>query len=343
MISVIIVAHNRRKYLREAIVSVLNQSFNKDRYEIIVVKNFFDKEIDDFISSHGVRWFYAEDTKFGEEMRIGIEESVGDIICPLDDDDMFHREKLSSVYKAFSGYKELGYYHNDRIVVHDTSEKFSESGIGSNPDLQEVSFYDDRPNRVSNKGFYRYYTKLDRIDVRDLLFRYRADFNTSSIAIRSDLASECISRLKSVKISADTFFLFFAIENHFPIMVDFDRLTYYRVATVVPANVKLKTSIFEMQYDDAVYFKKIFKSQLLTKFCETLVTQRRILNELMIQKYTTRQASVDSIRMLKDFLQHRTRWSLFLSSLSLISAISPELARNTFREVIRINFMIQSV
>jgi len=44
-ISVIIVAHNRREFLLEAVNSALHQTLPKDEYEIIVVKNF--SEYDD--------------------------------------------------------------------------------------------------------------------------------------------------------------------------------------------------------------------------------------------------------------------------------------------------------
>jgi len=46
-ISVVVTAYNRRDFLLSALKSVNNQSF-KD-YEIIVVKNFHDQAIDNFI------------------------------------------------------------------------------------------------------------------------------------------------------------------------------------------------------------------------------------------------------------------------------------------------------
>ena len=54
MISVIISAHNRKEYLLEAIKSVVNQTLDPKNYEIIVVKNFKDKTVDEYINAEGI-------------------------------------------------------------------------------------------------------------------------------------------------------------------------------------------------------------------------------------------------------------------------------------------------
>jgi len=53
-ISVIITAYNRKEYLLNAIKSVINQTLDKKYYEIIVIKNFNDKNIDDFINENKI-------------------------------------------------------------------------------------------------------------------------------------------------------------------------------------------------------------------------------------------------------------------------------------------------
>jgi glycosyltransferase involved in cell wall biosynthesis len=40
LITVILTAYNRRRYLEEAINSTLNQTLSKEFYEVIVIKNF---------------------------------------------------------------------------------------------------------------------------------------------------------------------------------------------------------------------------------------------------------------------------------------------------------------
>ena len=52
-ISIIITAHKRKEYLLDAFKSAYNQTLSKNKYEIIVTKNFVDDELDSFIKNHG--------------------------------------------------------------------------------------------------------------------------------------------------------------------------------------------------------------------------------------------------------------------------------------------------
>ncbi|MGC9113386.1 glycosyltransferase family A protein [Acidilobus sp.] len=52
-ISVIVTAYNRKQYLPYALRSLESQSLSKDRFEVIVVKNFEDKESDKIIRRNG--------------------------------------------------------------------------------------------------------------------------------------------------------------------------------------------------------------------------------------------------------------------------------------------------
>jgi len=43
----------RRGLLLEALISVVNQTLNREKYEAVVVKNYEDKEGDDIIAKQG--------------------------------------------------------------------------------------------------------------------------------------------------------------------------------------------------------------------------------------------------------------------------------------------------
>ena len=88
-ISVIIVAYNRKMYVKQAVESVLNQTYDKNKYEIIVVKNFHDEDIDKFLIANKVNNIFSLNDEYGKQLSIGISNSNGDIICFLDDDDLF--------------------------------------------------------------------------------------------------------------------------------------------------------------------------------------------------------------------------------------------------------------
>jgi len=55
MISVIITESKKRGYLIHALRSVFNQTLDRDKYEVIVVKNEEDKEVDDYARKNGAK------------------------------------------------------------------------------------------------------------------------------------------------------------------------------------------------------------------------------------------------------------------------------------------------
>jgi Glycosyltransferases involved in cell wall biogenesis len=110
-ISVIITAHNRREFLLEAVNSALNQTLPKDEYEIIVVKNFEDERIDKFLEEHGVRNIVTNEGPLGAKIARGVEESKGEIISFLEDDDLWLPQKLEKVKQVFQD-ENVIYYHN---------------------------------------------------------------------------------------------------------------------------------------------------------------------------------------------------------------------------------------
>jgi glycosyltransferase involved in cell wall biosynthesis len=116
-ISVIVTAYNRRKYLPFALRSLEAQTLPRDRFEVIVVKNFNDKESDDIISRNGWKDLYEDSTYHGRKILAGLEESRGEVITFLEDDDMYVSNRLEEVYKAFTAYDRLVYFHNSQAVI----------------------------------------------------------------------------------------------------------------------------------------------------------------------------------------------------------------------------------
>jgi Glycosyltransferases, probably involved in cell wall biogenesis len=111
-ISVIITAHNRREFLPEAVNSALNQTLPKDEYEIIVVKNFEDERIDKFLEEHNVKNIVTKEEPLGAKIIKGVEESRGEVVSFLEDDDLWLPQKLEIVKEIFKD-KDVIYYHND--------------------------------------------------------------------------------------------------------------------------------------------------------------------------------------------------------------------------------------
>jgi Glycosyl transferase family 2. len=94
--------------------SIEAQTLQRDRFEVIVVKNFEDKESDDIISRNGWKDVYNDDPYHGRMVLAGLEESRGEVITFLDDDDMYVNSRLEEVYKAFTSYDRLVYFQNSQ-------------------------------------------------------------------------------------------------------------------------------------------------------------------------------------------------------------------------------------
>lgn len=114
-ISVVVTAYNRREFIREAVQSALDQIFDKQKYEIIVVKNYLDNKIDKFLQEKDVLNIYTNEKESAPKLRIGIQEAQGDIVSFLDDDDIFLPSKLKEVYDVFRQNTNMAYFKHGVI------------------------------------------------------------------------------------------------------------------------------------------------------------------------------------------------------------------------------------
>lgn len=102
LVSVIIPTFKRAEYIERAVLSVLNQTYRD--IEILVVDNNADSSSDrtqtteklkQFENDKRVRLLYSPVYENGSSARnYGFSNSKGEYICFLDDDDIFHTEKL---------------------------------------------------------------------------------------------------------------------------------------------------------------------------------------------------------------------------------------------------------
>jgi len=140
-ISVIITAHNRKEYLLDALKSVINQTLSKDKYEIIVVKNFNDDIIDKFIEENKIKSILSDKISLSGKILDGLKICKYNIISFLDDDDMFFNNKLENVNKIFDD--NIVYYHNSKESIDDNNKKLNFSYDSPDFNMSSISIKKD--------------------------------------------------------------------------------------------------------------------------------------------------------------------------------------------------------
>lgn len=87
-VSIIIVMRNEEKYIEKCLLSILNQDYPKDNYEIIIVDGMSDDKsvqiINKYKKSNNFRLFFNEKKTLASGWNIGIKNSKGSIVIRPD-------------------------------------------------------------------------------------------------------------------------------------------------------------------------------------------------------------------------------------------------------------------
>jgi len=222
-ISVIVTAYNRRRYLPFALRSLEAQTLPRDKFEVIVVKNFDDPESDNIISRNGWKEVYNDDPYQGRMVLAGLEESRGEVITLLDDDDMYVDNRLEEVYKAFTSFKRLVYFQNSQTIIDGNGNVLerpprSKNLVGGSPMVIDV----DKLQMLAKKY------GMSTVDIT-LKVRTGADVNGSSMAVRRSVLESHVQLLKRFPISIDNFVFVSSLKAGGLMYFTDERLTLYRV------------------------------------------------------------------------------------------------------------------
>ncbi len=209
MISVIISAHDRKQYVMSAVKSVISQEFARDRYEIIVVKNFLDSEMDTYLHENAVESLYTEEKSLARKMVVGFMKSRGEILCFLDDDDLYSAGKLKTVSEYFS-HGNLSFLHDSIVPVNESGKPLGKL-IGKNPG-QDVVIDGGQSLRTVGKAL-----------------RYNADWYTSSMSVSRKLFESIKDEFWRITRGIDKYLFFTALSRGERLVVSSKELTMYRV------------------------------------------------------------------------------------------------------------------
>lgn len=121
-ISVIIPTYNRASYIRDAIESILEQTYPV--FEIIVVDDGSTDNTSEVIRLYGdrIRYFWQQNSGPGAARNRGIKEAKGDYVAFLDSDDIWVQNKTKIQMDFFSKHPHLDIIFGDMANFSETED-----------------------------------------------------------------------------------------------------------------------------------------------------------------------------------------------------------------------------
>ncbi len=269
-ISVIITAFNRKDYVYQAINSVLNQTLDPSKYELIIVSNFeipikIDKKYNCII-------ILKKTNKERLNLMIyGIKAAKGSILCFLDDDDLYNNDKLEKILNLFSKNIKCGYIHNGFLLIDDQSNKITSKKL--------INLY--RPPRNS---YYIPYGKIKKF-----LRKINNDngfVNLSAISIRSSIIDKnTLDYFVELPGNMDEFMFYELLHSGFDLLIDNDILSFYRIHK--ENNSKPKT-VAQILY----FTKRLLKStEMLNRLLEN--TEFSLYGDMKLEYWINKEHLLD--------------------------------------------------
>jgi len=212
-VTVLIAAFNRQEYLLRAVRSALASTLRRSDFEVVVVKNFRNPEIDAFLDEQAVRVLNEGPAPVGAWMARALTVARGTIICLLNDDDEFEPGKLAAVVERFGKEPALVYYHDRRMLVDPTGVAVPTEGRW------------ERPQRAP----FALVSAADRLAKIGHVHRVRGLFHDSCISVDRRVLEGHADRLSQVVVSEDVFTYFCALATDGTLFFDNRRLTRFRV------------------------------------------------------------------------------------------------------------------
>lgn len=140
MVSVIIPTYNRAGYLKEALISILSQTYND--LEIIVIDDDSNDNTSEIVLKlNSEKIFYFKQNKIGiigKLRNIGIQKSKYDIIAFCDDDDIWEPEKLEKQMKYIDKYDLIC---SNAKVINSNGEQIENKKLILNEKSKELDLY----------------------------------------------------------------------------------------------------------------------------------------------------------------------------------------------------------
>ncbi len=263
LVSVVMNCYNSDKFLKEAIESVLNQTY--DNLELIFWDNQSTDNSANIIKSYcdsRIKYFYAEKfTPLGMARNLAIEKCSGSWVGFLDCDDIYDKNKI-----LFS----INEYNKDKDIalIYSRTQNINEAG--------------HKINRIS---------KCYSGDIHALLILENNFISLSSIIIKRDVLIQ-VGKIDSQLNYCEDYDLLLKVTKKFSVICVDNYLTYRREHPNNITTLKYKTNITELNEYMLAYLRNnrvSFKIRVILIFrlsYEINVVNIKLLKEFKFEEFS---------------------------------------------------------
>lgn len=319
IISVVVVAHGREKFLPEAINSIMNQSCDAQGIEIVIVSDFYPGFIDKLQTEIPIIHVVTDKITLMEKILLGMHRSNGKYVAFLEDDDTFKPDKIKKLLSTLEEDGDIVYVHNSQKVM-DSSSRILNHNFRTNTE-ERINF---QPDLTSKR------------EMKNILGK-SPDFNLSSICVRRDIFLKTLDRMPVIVDAVDTLFFHIALSSNKKIVLLPDPLTNYRFHESQSNNLGSFSNFTGNRYDYTERYVNSLQAILknldggLSKNILNGIISDTFLNLSLLSKTSDRKKMLSFIKgFIRNSKYFSARYFLLKSCLSVIYLFSPNLAKMTY-------------
>jgi hypothetical protein len=220
-ISVLVTAFNPTRFFSDAIGSITAQTRTDVISEVVIATNnerAIDRSALAGLAEHAIpfRTISCDIPHVGKFFASAVSECHGNLICFLNDDDVWCPSKIAVVLAWFVRLPTLGYLQHRQSLIDQLGESVARYRLPS-------AVFTRRPDSdiILRPG--------QAVDWKRVIARTNPFFNDSSIAVRTDVLRRETEYLQQIPAMEDMFFFFAAVCSGLPIALLKDSLTMYRL------------------------------------------------------------------------------------------------------------------
>lgn len=316
-ISVVVTAHDRRQYLEGGLSSIFCQTLDPEQFEIVLITNFQIEQ--DKLRKRNLKWIRTEAKEVQHKIAEALISCRGEVVCFLEDDDLWESNRLQIVYDLFRKWESLSFYHNSFSII-------DEAG---NPTDRPMMKAMQRRIRHS----HRITTNRQKVTFGEIrkLIKAGISFNLSCMAIRREKLSPYLNYLgefKSRSSNADTFTLYAALLSGGDIMADDRELTRYRVHAMNATHSFITAGVTPEDLGYSTLLKMVGTGEENIKFRKSIEC---MISDMMFERYSKENVKNRTL-MAREIINHLRYFSFYdmsydmsLIIFGLLYLISPSL------------------